>query len=82
MYVYMPICLCLFVCTLFSRNLLLFFTRDAAAILAVDVVDLYNGETGFWSTATLSVPRYSPTAASVGNMALFAGGATNEGRES
>ena len=39
-------------------------------------VDVYNGATGAWSTAQLSVARYSLAAASVGNVALFAGGST------
>ena len=38
------------------------------------VVDVYNGTTGAWSTAQLSVARYWLAAASVGNVALFAGG--------
>jgi len=33
-----------------------------------------NGATGAWSTAQLSVARYYLAAASVGNVALFAGG--------
>ena len=37
-------------------------------------VDLYNGATGAWSTAQLSVARYYLAAASVGNVAIFAGG--------
>ena len=41
---------------------------------AYNVVDVYNGATGAWSTAQLSVARYYPAAASVGNVALFAGG--------
>jgi hypothetical protein len=41
---------------------------------ASNVVDVYNGATGAWSTATLSVARYYIAAASVGNVALFAGG--------
>ena len=40
-----------------------------------NVVDIYNGITGLWSTAQLSVARYGLAAASVGNVALFAGGA-------
>ena len=40
----------------------------------LDVVDLYNASTGAWSTARLSVARMSLAAASVGNVALFAGG--------
>ncbi len=39
-----------------------------------DAVDLYNSATGTWSTAQLSVARSRLAAASVGNMALFAGG--------
>ncbi len=41
------------------------------------VVDVYNGTTGAWSTAQLSVARYYLAAASVGNLALFAGGYNN-----
>jgi hypothetical protein len=37
-------------------------------------VDLYNVTTGAWSTAQLSVSRVYLAAASVGNVALFAGG--------
>ena len=40
------------------------------------VVDVYNGTTGAWSTAQLSVARGYLAAASVGNVALFAGGQT------
>ena len=39
-----------------------------------NVVDLYSGITGLWSTAVLSVARYALTATSVGNVTLFAGG--------
>ena len=39
-------------------------------------VDLYNSATGAWSTARLSVARYLLAAASVGNVAIFAGGRT------
>ena len=42
-----------------------------------DVVDVYNGTTGAWSTARLSVARFNVAAASVGNVALFAGGSIN-----
>ena len=37
-------------------------------------VDLYNVDTGAWTTARLSVARYNLAAASVGNVAVFAGG--------
>ena len=39
-----------------------------------NVVDVYNGATGAWSTAQLSVARCGLTAAAVGNVALFAEG--------
>jgi hypothetical protein len=39
-----------------------------------NVTDVYNVATGAWSTAQLSVARYGLAAASVGNVALFAGG--------
>jgi hypothetical protein len=39
-----------------------------------NVVDVYNSATGAWSTATLSGARAFLAAASVGNVALFAGG--------
>ena len=41
-----------------------------------NAVDVYNSATGAWSTAQLSVARYWLAAASVGNVAIFAGGAT------
>ena len=41
------------------------------------VVDVYNGTTGAWSTAQLSVGRQYLAAASVGSVALFAGGFNN-----
>ncbi len=50
--------------------------RDTAVVNYSYVVDLYNSATGTWSTAQLSVGRFWFAAASVGNVALFAGGAT------
>ncbi len=50
-------------------------TADASTIF--DAVDVYNSATGAWSTAQLSVGRYALAAASVGNVALFAGGSTS-----
>jgi hypothetical protein len=44
-----------------------------------NAVDIYNVITGLWSTAQLSVARYGLTAASVGNVALFAGGIDGAG---
>ena len=48
----------------------------ATAVGSSAVVDVYNGATGAWSTAQLSVARGGLAAASVGNVALFAGGYT------
>ena len=39
-----------------------------------NAVDLYNGASGTWSTANLSVARMNPAATSVGHVAIFAGG--------
>ena len=39
-----------------------------------NAVDLYNGASGAWSTAQLSVARTDLAATSVGNVAIFAGG--------
>jgi hypothetical protein len=39
-----------------------------------NVVDLYNSATGAWTTAQLSVGRRRLGAASVGDVAMFAGG--------
>jgi hypothetical protein len=49
-------------------------TRVTAGGSPSNVVDLYNGATGAWSTAQLSVERCLLAAASVGNFAIFAGG--------
>ena len=48
----------------------------ATAGVGSNAVDLYNSATGAWSTAQLSVGRYWLAAASVGNVAIFAGGYT------
>jgi hypothetical protein len=40
----------------------------------INAVDLYNGASGSWSTAQLSVARSWLAATSVGNVAIFAGG--------
>ena len=47
--------------------------RATAGVFS-NVVDVYNGATGAWSTAQLSVARYKLAAASVGGVALFARG--------
>ncbi len=54
-----------------------FLMRPTSAAFAFSTVDLYNSATGAWSTAQLSVARWALAAASVGNVALFAGGATS-----
>jgi hypothetical protein len=46
-----------------------------AGFLPSNVVDLYNSASGTWSTAQLSVARGYLAATSVGNVAIFAGGA-------
>jgi hypothetical protein len=48
--------------------------RATAGATPLNVVDVYNGATGAWSTAQLSVARTLLAAASVLNVALFAGG--------
>jgi hypothetical protein len=53
----------------------------ADAHVIYDVVDVYNGATGAWTTAQLSVARWNLVAASVGNVALFAGGCPGRGWE-
>ena len=42
-----------------------------------NAVDLYNSASGTWSTAQLSVSRFSLAATSVGNVTIFAGGSTS-----
>jgi hypothetical protein len=51
-----------------------FSLMRATTDLPSNVVDVYNSATGAWTTAQLSVARYGLAAASVGNVALFAGG--------
>ena len=48
--------------------------RATAGGVPSAVVDVYNSATGAWSTTQLSVARAELAAASVGNVALFAGG--------
>ncbi len=43
-----------------------------------NAVDLYNGASGTWSTAQLSVARMYLAATSVGNVAIFAGGTAGD----
>ncbi len=49
----------------------------ATAGASSNAVDVYNSATGAWTTALLSVARYDLAAASVGNVAFFAGGAAD-----
>jgi len=44
-----------------------------------DVIDIYNTETGIWSTDYLSVSRWGIGAATAGGKVFFAGGATETG---
>jgi hypothetical protein len=48
-------------------------TQNSTTGVPSNAVDLYNSVSGTWSTAQLSVARYGPAAASVGNVAIFAG---------
>jgi hypothetical protein len=48
--------------------------RASAGVVGSDVVDVYNGQTGAWSTAQLRLGRSCLTASSVRNMVMFAGG--------
>ncbi len=50
------------------------FLMHPASVAILSVVDVYNSNTGAWSTAQLSVARSFFAAASVGHLALFGGG--------
>ncbi len=43
-----------------------------------NAVDLYNGVSGLWTTAQLSLARWSLAATSAGNVAIFAGGFSSD----
>ncbi len=58
----------------FAPQTLAFSRSPRAGPGMSNVVDLYNSATGGWSTGQLSIGRWSLAAASVGSMALFAGG--------
>ena len=64
---------CGYVCPATASSLM----RATAGGTPSNAVDVYNGATGAWSTAQLSVARYNLAAASVGNVALFAGGSAS-----
>jgi hypothetical protein len=51
-----------------------FLMRATAGVVYSNVVDLYDYRTGRWSTAQLSQARLLLSAASVGTVAIFAGG--------
>lgn len=53
-----------------------------ASFVATDRVDLYDVSSQTWSQATLSVPRMTIAATSVGDLAIFAGGALTGGNAS
>jgi hypothetical protein len=70
-------CLCLRLSSLYFLRV--FFAAVSHVFLSLDqsvsnVVDLFDSETGAWSTAQLSVPRTFLSATSIGNTAMFAGG--------
>ena len=50
--------------------------RAAVGVIVMSAVCGVARAQGVWSTAQLSVGRYGPAAASVGNVAIFAGGYT------
>ena len=64
-------------CCYFRTAIASSLMRTTADCCPSNVTDVYNGATGAWSTAQLSVARYFLAAASVGNVALFAGGVSN-----
>ena len=68
-----PVQYCCLVCHTTTCNL----TRAEAGVFRSNAVDLFNSVTRAWSTARLSVARSLLAAASVGNVALFAGGSTS-----
>jgi hypothetical protein len=54
------------------------FAGGFAGTSPSDVVDVYNARTNQWSVAHLSISRGSLSATTVGDLALFAGGATTD----
>jgi hypothetical protein len=64
-------CLLCMRCRRLPHHVIMCVTADFGYSKAVD---LYNGASGTWSTAQLSVARASFAATSVGNVAIFAGG--------
>jgi len=64
----------------FLHRIARFLMRSSAAgDFYFNTVDVYNSETGQWSTAQLSVARslFSATSLSLWNIAFFAGGSLN-----
>ena len=59
-------------CTLVYRATTFYLMCSTAE--SFSVVNIYHGDTGTWSIAQLSDARCYLAAASVGNVALFAGG--------
>ncbi len=72
----LSVCACCSVVVMFVPTTACCLTRATADGRYSNVVDLYNSATGTWSMAQLSVARGSLAAASVGDVALFAGGFT------
>ncbi len=61
-----------------ARFELLLLIADSGIMTASDVVDIFDGSSGRWRTAALSVARSSPLATSLPNqgLAIFASGYT------
>ena len=59
-----------------ARFELLLLIADSGGSTSSNVVDIFNGSSGRWSTAVLSVARYGLAATSLPNqgLAIFAGG--------
>jgi len=53
-----------------------FVTTSGLPYVISDLVDIYDSQTGVWTTETLSVPRGGAAAVALGNKILFAGGWT------
>jgi hypothetical protein len=61
-------------CLIFARALIQSFANFCTAVVAYNVVDIFDSSSNLWTTAALSVARTDLTAGSVGNLAMFAGG--------
>jgi hypothetical protein len=57
-----------------SLHLIARYLMRIFAGVGSSAVDIFDSVTGLWSTSVLSLPRFHLAAASVGNLAIFAGG--------